>query len=76
MTTEEKNWTARKFGIKAEEVVWYHSGTCYDRVVVTTKDAANKVKRAVKGRHAWGGWYHGMPLGSITQRTEGFDVTC
>jgi hypothetical protein len=76
MTTQEKNWAAQKFGIPTEEIVRYHSGTCYDRIVVSTKAAANKVKRAVKGRHAWGGWYHGMPLGGIHSTPEGFDVTC
>jgi hypothetical protein len=64
MTTQEKSWAAQKFGIPTEEIVRYHSGNCYDRIIVTTKAAANKVRSAVKGQCVRGGWWHGMPLGN------------
>lgn len=75
-SADSKRYYAKKFGITPEEIVWYHSGNCYDRIMVTTKDAAKKVARAVKGRTANGGWYHGMPLGGFHETDEGFDVTC
>lgn len=76
MSTDDKKWAAEKFGISPEEVIWYNSGSCYDRVIVSTKAAAQKVARAVKGGTANGGWYHGLPLGVITERGGRFDVTC
>lgn len=60
---ETKEWAAKKFGILPEEVVWYNFGICYDRVAVTTKEAADKVSESVKGQYVNGGMFDGMRLG-------------
>ena len=57
---------AKRFGLKTEEVLFYNSGICYDRIVVTTMRVARKVAKAVEGRTANGGYFHGMPLGGIS----------
>lgn len=72
-----KKWAAEKFGIKEEEVLWYNSGSSYDRIGVTTKDAAIKVNQKVKGQTANGGMLDGMPLGGILNNDDGtFEVYC
>jgi hypothetical protein len=79
MNTSErtKQWAAQQFGIKPEEVAWYNSGSCYDRIGVTTKEAAEKVQEAVKGETANGGMLDGMPLGGFSQGPDGiYDVHC
>jgi hypothetical protein len=58
---------AKRFGLKPDEVLFYNSGICYDRIVVTTMRAAKKVSKAVEGRTANGGYFHGMPLGGISE---------
>lgn len=70
-----RQYAIEAFGLADEEVVWYNSGVCYDRVIVTTREAAEKVAAQVKGRHVNGGWFHGMELGGITEDSKGrFDV--
>lgn len=73
---QESKWASKKFGIPADEVLCYHSGSCYDRVVVSTKSAARKVSKIASLGTVNGGWYHGMQLGSITPTPEGFEVIC
>ena len=63
---EDRRAGAKRFGLKTEEVLFYNSGICYDRIVVTTMRAARKVAKAVEGRTANGGYFHGMPLGGIS----------
>jgi hypothetical protein len=73
---ETKVWAAKRFNIQPEEVRWYNSGICYDRIGVTTKEAADKVTETVKGETVNGGMFHGMRLGSQTKTEYGFDVMC
>jgi hypothetical protein len=70
-------WIVGRFGIDPADVVWYHSGICYNRIVVKTKAAADKVTQVARKRTANGGWFHGMTLGGQTARPDGtFDVMC
>src|SRR6185369_16125061 len=62
---------ADRFGLKPEEVAGYNSGSCYDKIWVTTKEAADKVAAAVKGQTCNGGWFDGMSLGGITPSGKG-----
>lgn len=75
-------WLGKRFKVPATEFLWYNGGVCYSRVLVKTREAAEKVSGAVKkeGRTANGGWFHGMPLGGIEKSSfngeEAWDVTC
>jgi hypothetical protein len=77
-----RQWAAKQFGISPEDVRWYHSGICYDRIGVNSKEAAAKVAEKVKGQTANGGMLHGMPLGGATEYTDEatgqkwYDVHC
>lgn len=73
---ETKEWAAKNFNISVNEVLWYNSGSCYDRIGVTTKEAADIVTKSVENEAANGGMLHGMPLGSQTKMDWGYDVTC
>lgn len=70
MEEDTKKWLSNKFGIPQEEIVWFNSGICYSRIVVTTRSSAEKVRKAVKGETVNGGMLHGMPLGSIGEKEE------
>jgi hypothetical protein len=63
---EDRQAGAKRFGIKPDEVLFYNRGICYDRIVVTTMQAARKVAESVKGDTANGGFLDGMPLGGIS----------
>lgn len=67
MNTQEKERLGNWYGIPAEVILWYNSGICYSRLMVSTKAAALKAARKVKGRTVNGGWFHGMPLGVINR---------
>lgn len=70
-----RQYAVKRFGLADDEVVWYNGGTCYSRVIVTTREAAEKVAEQVKGQYVNGGWFHGMELGGITEDGKGrFDV--
>jgi hypothetical protein len=70
-------WAAQRFGISVEEITFYNSGICYDRIVVTTQEAADKVTEKVKGRTVNGGWFHGMSLGGQSKGQDGsIDIKC
>lgn len=79
---EARYHAAQKFGLKPEEVLWYNSGNCYDRVGVTNIKAAQKVADVVNGQTVNGGMFDGMPLGqySLVPAKDGqpayYDVTC
>ena len=55
-------YAAQRFGLKLDEVTGYNGGCCYDKVWVTTREAAEKVAAKVKGDTVNGGMLHGMPL--------------
>ena len=74
--SKTQNWASQRFGISSDEVLWYNSGSCYNRILVSTKAAAKKVATAVKGDTVNGGWFHGMPLGGITKTEDGYEVYC
>lgn len=81
MEEDTKKWLSKKFGIPQEDIVWYNSGICYSRIVVTTQSSAEKVREAVKGENVNGGFLHGMSLGSIGEKKEKdgsitYDVMC
>lgn len=80
LSAEAREYGAKLFGLKAEEVLFYNRGICYDRIVVTTMQAARKVAKAVKGETVNGGYFDGAPLGGISEATidgvKGFDVRC
>jgi len=70
-----RQYAVERFGLADDEVVWYNGGICYGRVIVTTREAAEKVAEQVKGRYVNGGWLHGMELGGIIEDSKGrFDV--
>lgn len=70
-------WCAKRFGISKEDVVWHHSGICYSRIQVKTKEAADKVTAAVKGKTVNGGYLDGMSLGGQTPQKDGtIEVYC
>jgi len=71
-----KEWAAERFGISPDEVAWYHSGSCYDRIGVTTEAAADKVYEKVKHETVNGGFLDGMPLGGRTFSNGIYDVYC
>ena len=74
---ESRRWAAERFGIPFDSVVFHNSGICYDTIVVTSKEAADKVTEKVKGQFANGGWFDGMPLGGQTEQNDGtFRVYC
>ena len=77
---DERRAGAKRFGLKFDEVLFYNRGICYDRIVVTTMQAAKKVAKSVKGEFANGGYFDGMPLGGIRETThdgkKAYDVTC
>jgi hypothetical protein len=77
---DDRRAGAKRFGLKADEVLFYNSGICYDRIVVTTMLAARKVAKSVEGETVNGGCFDGALLGGITEATvngvKGFDVRC
>lgn len=78
---QEKEYAAKRFSIPIEDVLFYNSGICYDRVGVLTKESADKVTEAVENQTVNGGMLDGMPLGGQRKmpREEGgeyFDVIC
>lgn len=76
----ERQLGAKRFGLCVDEVLFYNRGICYDRIVVTTRQAAKKVAKSVEGDTVNGGYFDGAPLGGITEATingiKGFDVRC
>jgi len=78
---ETAKWLSERFGIPAEDVVWYNSGICYSRAIVKTRASAEKISQSVRGDTVNGGFLHGMPLGGISEHKEEngdiyFDVNC
>ena len=77
---DERCAGAKRFGLNHDDVLFYNRGICFDRIIVTTMQAARKVAKSVEGDTVNGGYFDGSPLGSITGATingaKGFDVTC
>ncbi len=77
---DDRRAGAKRFSLKTDEVLFYNRGICYDRIVVTTMQAARKVAKSVKGDTVNGGYFDGAPLGGISEATilgtKGFDVLC
>lgn len=74
---ETANWLCKRFKLKRDDIAWFHSGICYDRICVATKEAADKVTEAVKGQSVNGGCYDGMTLGYQSKTENGFyEVMC
>ena len=77
---DERHVGAKRFGLMPPDVLFYNRGICYDRIVVTTMQAARKVAKSVEGDTVNGGYFDGSPLGTITEATingtKGFDVRC
>jgi hypothetical protein len=69
MSDDGRSYASRWFGVSIEDVVHYHSGICYSKVLVRTREAAEKVRDKVKHDTVNGGYLHGMPLGAITEMT-------
>ncbi len=83
VATDERTfrYLSEKFSIPFDDIVWYNSGICYSRIIVKTKESADKVTAAVKGRTVNGGMFHDMELGGQTpsNREDGsvyYDITC
>lgn len=79
--TDAQVWASQKFGIDPSEIYNYHSGNCFDTIIVLNEKAAQKIKDAVNGRFVNGGNYDGMRLGFIqkfpTRSGEiGYSVMC
>jgi hypothetical protein len=79
-TTEEKQFIAETFGVPIEDAIYYHSGICYSRAGVKTKESAEMIANAVEGRVVNGGWYDGMKLGIVSKFADSgeiwYEVTC
>jgi hypothetical protein len=71
-----RQYGVRAFGLADTEVIWYNSGICYDRIIVTTEQARDKVVAAVENKYVNGGMFHGMSLGAWTKSEKGFDIMC
>lgn len=74
-------WLSKTYKIPVEDIVWYNGGICYSRVIVKTKESADKVTAVEKNNTVNGGWFHGMPLGGQTETqledgTTAYDVMC
>jgi len=75
MKTENRNeWLSKRFGIKAEDVLDYNSGSAYDKIWVTNRAAAEKVSKKVESGTCNGGYFHGMSLGNISEYDGKFEV--
>lgn len=76
----EKQYCSSRFGIPVDDVIGYNSGCCYDKAWVRTRDSADKIAAAVKGRTVNGGMFHGMALGGISSSIDRdvtiFEVIC
>jgi len=70
-------YLSKTWGIPEETIIWYHGGNCYDTVLLTTKEAADKVSEYLKksGEKVNGGYFHGMSLGGIDPETVD-GITC
>lgn len=71
---ESVEYAAKRFGVNKSEIVGYNSGCCYDRVIVKSRETAEKIAKSVEGRTVNGGMFHGMPLGAIQEIDGKFDV--
>ena len=73
---QDRNRCVKRFGIKPEEFVGYNHGGAYDKIWVTTREAAEKCAAHpdVKNGTCNGGWFDGMPLGGITAYDGEFEV--
>jgi len=76
MKEETKQWLSKRFDIPTEDIVWYNSGICYDRIKVKTEESVKKIQESVEGQYVNGGWLHGMALGNYTKEEDGYDVMC
>lgn len=76
MDDETRKYLNKRFGIEPSDILFYNSGICYSRIVVRTKESADKVSEAVQGETVNGGMLHGMPLGGITKVFEGYSIYC
>lgn len=76
MTESTKTWLVQRFGIPVDDIVWFNGGTCYDSIIVKTKESADKVTAAVKGETVNGGYFHGMPLGGQENSDGNIRVMC
>jgi|GEM_PF-6728263 len=65
---ETRTWLAKRFDIPAKDIVWFHSGICYDRIQVQSKKSADKITKAVSNKTVNGGCFHDMPLGGQTKK--------
>lgn len=80
-TNDTKKWVAERFGIPYQDVEWYHSGICYDRVGVLSQQSADKITEYCHNAKANGGMLDGMPLGGQTKYSQDdgtviWDVYC
>jgi hypothetical protein len=78
---ESRRWAAKWFGIPIKDVAGYNGGICYSTCWVRSEKAAKKVAKKVAGETANGGYFHGMPLGGITEEvgsdgSKVWRVTC
>lgn len=75
------DYLSNRFNIPADDIYWYNGGICYSRIIVKSKESADKVTESVKGSTVNGGMFHGMPLGgqNESKQEDGsvyYDVTC
>lgn len=79
---ETKKWASERFGIPEDDIIGYNHGICYDRILVTTKESANKVTAYCEGQTVNGGMFDGMPLGNQSHykrdknNEEYYDIMC
>ena len=79
--TQSQIYASQKFGIQQSDVYAFHSGNYYDRVMVTTEEAATTVIDKLKDKYVSGGCYEGMRLGYCKKihTEEGimvYDIMC
>jgi len=76
MEKETKEWLSKMYEISEDDILWYNSGICYDRIIVSNEESAIKVSQKVKGTYVNGGLYDGMELGQYDCNDGRYDVMC
>lgn len=74
----ELQWAADEFGIPVDTIKNYRGGICYNRLWVTTREAAEAASKTIKkqDRPINGGYSHGNSRGGIETYKDCFCVIC
>ena len=77
MPESDVAWLEREFNVKRDEIVAYNGGICYSRIIVNSKEAAERASESITGT-VNGGMFHGMPLGNVGKPDKDghYDIKC